>query len=94
MTFSVSRNGGDFEWSGKNPLTLFSQPSNLLRPRMWRMVWDIIRFNALATRAVLQPKDNDEISLGEWLKLHGFSDLFVEDFILVSRDECTTRSHR
>ena len=49
MSFSVSRNGGSFEWCGDNLNTLFAQRSNLL-PRssgdnIYRMIFDILRFH-------------------------------------------------
>jgi predicted NAD/FAD-binding protein len=38
------------EWSGTSLSTVFAQRGNLLRPRFWRMLRDLLRFNALATR--------------------------------------------
>ncbi|KAG8997338.1 hypothetical protein FRB94_007693 [Tulasnella sp. JGI-2019a] len=49
---------------------------------MWRMVWDIIRFNALASRAVRKPREIGSMNLGEWLRRHSFSDEFINDYIL------------
>ncbi|KAG8907111.1 hypothetical protein FRB99_005366 [Tulasnella sp. 403] len=87
MTFSVTRDRGAFEWAGKNPLTLFCQPSNLFRPEMWRMVWDVLRFNARATVAVstVPGSQNDiigEKSFGEWLGEQQYSDAFIDNYIL------------
>jgi predicted NAD/FAD-binding protein len=45
MTFSVSRDKGAFEWAGENLFTIFVQPKNLLNPRIWRMLLDVMRFN-------------------------------------------------
>lgn len=47
MTFGVSRDGGRFEWSG-NAEGIFAQRSNFFRPRHWRMIFDIVRFNEFA----------------------------------------------
>ncbi|KAF9820730.1 hypothetical protein IEO21_01173 [Rhodonia placenta] len=41
MTFSVSRDGGAFEWAGNNLSSVFCQPKRLLDPDMWRMLYDI-----------------------------------------------------
>ncbi|KAG8864078.1 hypothetical protein FRB96_006951 [Tulasnella sp. 330] len=82
MSFSFSRDKGALEWSGKRPWSLFCQPSNLFRIGMWRMIWDIIRFNALASRAVRNPKELDSLSLGTWLQRHSFSHEFVHDYLL------------
>ena len=53
MSFSVqvlSSNGGrSLEWSGTSLNALFAQRSNILRPRFWIMLWDIVRFNKLCT---------------------------------------------
>jgi len=75
MTFSVSRDGGAFEWAGKNLATVFCQVHRLLDPQMWRMIYDILRFNACARRVLLTPKNNDEreTSIGEYLDNEGYS---------------------
>ena len=41
---------GALEWSGSNLNTVFAQRSNLLSPKFWRMLRDLIRFNTLATQ--------------------------------------------
>ncbi|KAL9608077.1 MAG: hypothetical protein Q9167_007064 [Letrouitia subvulpina] len=48
MTFGVSRDRGVFEWAGNSIFSIFAQKSNLLRPRFWRMIFDIVRFNQFA----------------------------------------------
>ena len=47
MSFSVSL-GGELEWAGTSLSSLFAQPRNLLRPRFWFMLRDILRFNRTA----------------------------------------------
>jgi predicted NAD/FAD-binding protein len=85
MTFSVSRDGGAFEWAGKSPATLFCQVRRLLDPQMWRMIYDILRFNACARRILLTPKNNDErdISIGEYLDNEGYSSAFRNNYLMV-----------
>ena len=87
MSFSVqvpgARAGGPLEWSGSNLSTVFAQRSNLLNPRFWRMLRDVMRFNKLATdiaergaeAALLQP-------LSGFLVQHGFSDEFRDWYFL------------
>ncbi|KAL8667058.1 MAG: hypothetical protein Q9202_000980 [Teloschistes flavicans] len=58
MTFGVSRDGGVFEWAGTSLSALFAQRRNLFSPRMWRMIFDIVRFNQFA----LDLLSNDEES--------------------------------
>ena len=47
MTFGVSRDHGEFEWSGTAE-GIFAQRSNIFSLRMWRMIFDIVRFNQFA----------------------------------------------
>ncbi|KAG8736052.1 hypothetical protein FRC10_009856 [Ceratobasidium sp. 414] len=90
MTFSVSRDGGLFEWAGKDLATLFCQAQNLLRPGMWRMVWDILRFNASALNLIegeepvdpLAKGSKAELSIGVYLEREGYSNEFVDDYLI------------
>ena len=87
MSFSVQvpRAFGDaaLEWSGSTLSTVFAQRSNLLRPRFWRMLGDLLRFNKLATQMALDNNDADlRQPLGDFLKVHGFSDAFIHWYFL------------
>ncbi|CAE6533218.1 unnamed protein product [Rhizoctonia solani] len=87
MTFSVSRDKGDFEWAGKDPTTLFCQIQNLFRPGMWRMIWDILRFNASARRLIeenpeVSPNTKSEVSIGDYLRHEGYSNEFIDDYLI------------
>jgi len=85
MTFSVSRNRGAFEWAGKNLFTIFCQASNLFNPSIWRMIWDVLRFNAAATMDLSSKTDVfRDRSLGQYLREEGYSDGFINDYMLVS----------
>lgn len=98
MTFSVTRDRGLFEWAGDNLLTVFVQPKNLLNPRMWRMLVDVMRFNLFGLDLVegeesggtKRSKRGDErevdgdLSIGEYLEEKGFGEGFKEDYLLVS----------
>lgn len=87
MTFAVSANGGAFEYSGSGLLGLFGQPSNLRRPRQWRLVADLLRFFRTA-RARLGAYEarlgayEENLSLGDFLAREGYSSAFIEDHIL------------
>lgn len=48
MTFGVSRDHGLFEWAGTSLGALFCQKRNVFSPRMWRMIFDMVRFNQFA----------------------------------------------
>jgi predicted NAD/FAD-binding protein len=87
MSFSVQApgalNGRALEWSGSSLDTVFAQRGNLLNPRFFRMLRDLLRFNALCTRiasanqeaALMQP-------LAEFLTVHRFSVEFRDWYFL------------
>jgi predicted NAD/FAD-binding protein len=87
MGFSVQVPGAfghaPLEWSGSNLNTVFSQRRNLLRPRFWRMLRELLRFNALATRIAQADADSELAQpLGDFLRRHGFSMDFQEWYLL------------
>lgn len=61
MTFGISRDQGLFEWAGTSLSAIFAQRKNLYNPRMWRMIFDIIRFNQFALN-LLHEEDESEIN--------------------------------
>jgi len=108
MTFSVTRDQGLFEWAGDNLLTVFVQPKNLLNPRMWRMLVDVMRFNLFGLDLVQEDegegtkrsKRGDErevegdLSIGEYLEKERFGEGFKEDYLLVSSGRVWVRTRR
>ncbi|KAF9472116.1 FAD/NAD(P)-binding domain-containing protein [Pholiota conissans] len=84
MTFSISRDGGAFEWAGKNLATVFCQPRRLVDPQMWRMIYDVLRFNVCARRVIMKPPQpgETEISIGEYLKREGYSTAFRKNYLI------------
>ena len=82
MSFAVTRDRGAFEWAGGSPAQLFAQRTNLLNPGHWRMVWDIIRFNAGSLK-LLRQGDSGE-SIGDYLRRNNYSDAFRDNYLLVS----------
>lgn len=85
MSFSVQAgtDQGTLEWSGTSLDSVFCQRSNLLRPRFWRMLRDLLRFNALATRIARAGLDADlSQSLGAFLEEQGFSREFRDWYLL------------
>ncbi|KJC35579.1 NADH-ubiquinone oxidoreductase subunit 6 [Bradyrhizobium sp. LTSP885] len=81
MSLSVSLNEGELEYSGTGLRGLLAQPKNLLRPRFWSMLRDLVRFYDHATRdATLL--GNETISLGDYLKQGGYGAAFRDDHLL------------
>lgn len=80
MSFAVSLGGGALEYAGTNLAGLFAQPRNVVRPRFWAMLRDIMRFyrNAPADIALL-PEDS---SLGDYLARQHYGAGFVADHLL------------
>ena len=81
MTFSVSRDGGAFEWAGDGLRSVLCQPRRVFDLSMWRMLFDIMRFNACAVRVLAE---NDDVSIGEYLQRKGYSSRFRDDYLIVS----------
>lgn len=80
MTFAVSRDHGKFEWSGE-PQGLLAQRRNFFRLRHWRMIFDIVRFNEYAVD-LLDDEKYAEITIGEYLRRHGYSKAFCDDYLI------------
>jgi uncharacterized protein len=79
MSFSVSDERGDFEYSGASPNGLFAKRAHLVTPWFHRMVADLVRFNREA-RGLLASRENP--SLRGWLADRGYSRAFVERLIV------------
>ncbi|PLB47629.1 amine oxidase [Aspergillus steynii IBT 23096] len=84
MTFSVSRNWGLFEWAGNSLQTVFAQRYNLFSWQMWRMLFDIVRFNVFALDVLRSDHASriDEVSVGEYLDEEGYSTFFRESYLI------------
>ncbi|GHF11461.1 NAD/FAD-binding protein [Kordiimonas sediminis] len=81
MSFGVSMDGGGFEYAGSDKLSeLFAQPGNILRPRFWRMLKELLRFYK-ATNG-LAPEQVGMISLRDYLREHNYDETFLRDHIL------------
>lgn len=80
MSFSVRDDQSGLEYNGHSLNTLFAQRRNLLRPRFYRMLADILRFNREARHLVT--KGSDEVTVGEFLLQHRFSEEFARYYLL------------
>jgi predicted NAD/FAD-binding protein len=79
MSFSVKLDAPELEWAGSSLNTVFGQRANLGRADFWRMLRDILRFNREAGRDACL--DNNR-SLGDYLKAHGYGRPFIEWYLL------------
>jgi len=80
MSFSVRDDRDGLEYSGTDLLGLFAQRRNIIRPRFWRLLRDILRFYRSAP-ALLESGDAD-LTLGDALERGGYGRSFVEQHIL------------
>ena len=81
MSFAASLENGHLEYAGTDLNGLLGQRRNILRPRFWRMVHDLLRFYRDAPR-FLDDIAAVEISLGDYLAANGYSAAFIEDHLL------------
>ncbi|GAB6192746.1 NAD(P)/FAD-dependent oxidoreductase [Desulfocastanea catecholica] len=79
MSFSVKNDDIDLEYNGNNLNSLFAQRRNLLRPRFWSMVLEIVRFNKEVRKAA---SDGDTRTIGQFLEAAGYSEMFKENYLL------------
>ncbi len=81
MSFAVSLDDGRFEYSGSGLAGLFGQKRNIVSPRHWLMVRDILRFFKDA-ETLNDPMADGGLSLGEWLAMNGYSRAFIDRHLL------------
>jgi predicted NAD/FAD-binding protein len=95
MTYAVSRDRGLFEWAGRSLVAAFTQRVNLLSLRMWRMIFDIIRFNQFALDLFLVEQGSEDYvngdcvhhaerleTIGQYLERKGYSRAFRENYLI------------
>ncbi|PYH99298.1 FAD/NAD(P)-binding domain-containing protein [Aspergillus ellipticus CBS 707.79] len=84
MSFSVSRSSesGVFEWAGSSLSNLFAQRKNIFSLSMWRMLFDMIRFNHFAPDLLRLPDEDNTITIGEYLEKEGYSACFRDNYLI------------
>lgn len=81
MSLAVSLDGGRLEYAGGYLTQLFAQRRNILRPRFWSMLRDLVRFYRQA------PKDLEwlatrDVTLGQYLETNRYGAAFRDDHLL------------
>jgi predicted NAD/FAD-binding protein len=87
MSFSVRDEATGLEYCGSSIDTLFAQRTNLFRPKFWRMLAEVVRFNRAMRQLAesVQRQSNDAAqaqTLGEFLRLGGYSSELRQNYIL------------
>lgn len=79
MSFSVRNDRQNLEYNGTDINGLFAQRSNLLRPKFYRLLKDIMHFN----KAVRTSSESDEhTTIGEFLDQARYSAWFSDNYLL------------
>src|SRR3989338_5039058 len=82
MSFSVSDPVSGVEHNGHSLNSLFAQRRNLLSPKFWGMVRDILRFNREALNDLNLQRIASDMTLGDYLKANGYSERFTQHYIV------------
>lgn len=81
MSFSVSANGGRYEYAGSGLAGLFAQRSNLFNARHYGMLASILRFNRDARRLLLDAGANP-VSIDDFIAAGGYGETFRNRYLL------------
>lgn len=81
MSFSVTNEQNGLIYNGHRPHTLFAQRRNILSPRFWYFLTEILRFNRLC-KQIINADIDDTLSLGKFLQQSNFSHYFAQNYIL------------
>ncbi len=81
MSLAVSLDGGRLEYAGGYLGQLFAQKRNLLRPRFWSMLRDLVRFYHNAP-GDLEELSSNGMTLGAYLDANGYGTAFRDDHLL------------
>lgn len=81
MSFSFSIDDGAFEYAG-NLRGLLANPKSLANPRLWRMLWDVCRFNRDARELARQGLGTTQHTLSQFILQQRYSRQFAERYLL------------
>ena len=81
MGFSVRLPYENIEWAGSTLGSLFAQKRNILRPKFWQMIADILRFNKEAPSLLLKARAQ-QLTLGQLLREGRYSQAFSDWYLL------------
>ena len=80
MSFSVTCRSTGLEYRPSTLTTLFADRKNLWNPVFWRMLSEILRFRRESGE--LLRGDERSTTLGEYLAAKGYSQFFIENFLV------------
>ena len=80
MSFSVHEEGNGLEYNTGDLRGLFARPGNLLSPRFWSMLRDLVRFYRQAPAVLNWPAPGP--TLGEFLEANAYSGVFRDHHLV------------
>lgn len=80
MSFSVQHRAEDIEFNGASLNHLFGQRKNLLRPRFWKMLLQINRFNKETVAELAAPQYPD-VTLADYVKARNYGADFLKLYL-------------
>jgi predicted NAD/FAD-binding protein len=81
MSFSVQHLPTGLEFCGSSLNHIFGQRKNLFRPRFWKMILQINRFNSEAMEALTAPKYQNH-TLGKYVRERAYGDDFQNYYLV------------
>ena len=81
MSFSVQHLPTGLEFCGTSLNHLFGQRKNLFRPRFWKMILQINRFNTEAIEALASPQFQNH-TLGDYVRERNYGDDFLNFYLV------------
>ena len=83
MSFGVMDDVEGWEFCGRDGVRgILSQPRNLLRPRFLKLMREILRFGRVGRNALTHGTLSEEMSMAEYLTLHGFSKQLADAYLI------------
>lgn len=79
MSFGASIAGGKLEYALRNLNSIFAQRRNIFKPKMYKMIKDILKFGQHAESIV---ENSENISTGEMLDILDVGDWFMNYYLL------------
>ena len=82
MSFSVVSQKANLEYNGHDFNSLFAQRRNLIRPRFWKLLRDIVRFNNACKQMLEGQRDTSSMTLGDCIDELKLGEDFCQYYIL------------
>lgn len=84
MSFAFSMNHGELEYAGSGLLGMFAQRSNLISPKHWLLLKEIVRFNKTAHSELnqLEKEKSYDFTLADFLIKHKFTNDLKQNYLL------------